>query len=201
MIVVNIVFDLGGVVLRWQPEAIIAKVFAEPQERSRVRSAIVEHPDWQALDRGTLRQVEAVVRGAKRTGLSEARVSEFLRRVPLELAPIPGTIDLMYRLQLVGHKLFCLSNIHASFIDHLEKAHTFWEVFSGTVISCRVHLCKPESAIYAHLLTAYALRAPDTVFIDDVDVNLTAAAAFSMHTIKFQNPAQCEAELQALGCL
>ena len=71
--------------------------------------------------------------------------------------------------------------------------------FTGAVISCRVGLCKPEPAIYAHLLERYALASSETVFIDDLDVNLAAAATFGIKTIKFADPAQCARALQALG--
>jgi putative hydrolase of the HAD superfamily len=110
-------------------------------------------------------------------------------------------VDLLYRLKARGHKLFCLSNMHVASIEYLETAHTFWEVFAGTVISCRLKLCKPEPAIYAHLLETYRLEGSSTVFIDDVEANVSAAAAFGIHAIKFESPARCERELQALGCV
>lgn len=197
----NIVFDLGGVVVTWEPEVIIAKVFADPVVQARVRTQIIRHADWLALDRGTLPQQDAIVRAAKRTGLPEADVAEFLRQVPPALVAIPGTVDLLYRLKARGHTLFCLSNIHVASIDYLEKSYTFWEVFTGAVISCRLHLCKPEPAIYTYLLETYGLDSAGTVFIDDTEVNLLAAAQFGIHLVKFESPAQCESQLQALGCI
>jgi putative hydrolase of the HAD superfamily len=136
-----------------------------------------------------------------RTGLPEAELAEFLRQVPPALVPIPGMIDLLYRLRGRGHQLFCLSNMHVAAIEHLQTAYTFWEVFAGAVISCRLQLCKPEPAIYAHLLETYRLDGNGTVFIDDVEVNVTAAAAFGMHAIKFESPSSCERELKVLGCI
>jgi len=67
------------------------------------------------------------------------------------------------------------------------------------VISCRLKLCKPEPAIYAHALQANGLQAAQTVFIDDVEVNIAAAAKAGIRTIQFGNTAQCERELRALG--
>ena len=197
----NIVFDLGGVVVRWEPEVIIAKVFADPVVQGVVRAEVFGHADWLALDRGTLPRQDAIVRAAQRTGLPEADIAELLRQVPPSLVAIPGTVDLLYRLKARGHTLFCLSNMHVASIEHLEQAYTFWEVFVGAVISCRLHLCKPEPTIYAYLLETYKLDEADTVFIDDTDVNLTAAAQFGIHTIKFETPTQCARQLQALGCL
>ena len=89
--------------------------------------------------------------------------------------------------------------MHVASIEHLEKAYTFWDVFTGVVISCRLHLCKPEPAIYACLLETYGLDGANTGFIDDTEANLLAAAQFGMCTIKFESPAQCERQLQALG--
>ena len=197
----NIVFDLGGVVVTWEPEAIIAKVFSDPETQTRVYRQVVAHTDWLALDRGTLPLQDAIVRASQRTGLSEIDVAEFLYQVPAALVAIPGTVDLMYRLKAQGHMLFCLSNMHVASIEHLEKSYTFWEVFSGAVISCRLHLCKPEPTIYAYLLETYGLDGEDTVFIDDTEVNLSAAAKFGINTVKFESPGQCESQLQALGCI
>jgi epoxide hydrolase-like predicted phosphatase len=200
-IVLNIVFDLGGVVVTWEPAALIAKVFADPMVQALVRTEILGHADWLALDRGTLPRQDAIIRAAQRTGLSEAEVAALLQQVPPALVAIPETVDLLYRLKAQGHTLFCLSNMHVASIEHLEQAYTFWEVFTGVVISCRLHLCKPDPAIYAYLLETYGLKGANTVFIDDTEVNLTAAAQFGIRTITFESPAQCERQLQALGCI
>jgi putative hydrolase of the HAD superfamily len=69
------------------------------------------------------------------------------------------------------------------------------------VISCRIHLIKPEPAIYAYLLEKHGLEGADTIFIDDTIVNLEAAARFEIRTIHFENAAQCEHRLRAWGCL
>ena len=52
---------------------------------------------------------------------------------------------------------------------------------------------------YEHALKANSLKASDTVFIDDVDVNIAAAAKVGIRAIQFRNTAQCERELRALG--
>jgi putative hydrolase of the HAD superfamily len=197
----NIVSDLAGVVVRLDFAALIATVFPDPAVQATVRAVIYSHDDWLALDRGTLSLQDAIGRAAHRTGLSEAAVAAFLHQVPPAWRVNPGTVDLLYRLKAKGHSLFCLSNMHVASIEYLENAYPFLEVFAGRVISCRVHLLKPEPAIYAYLLEQYGLEGPQTVFIDDTEVNLEAAAQFGLHTIKFENPAQCERKLRALGCI
>ncbi len=195
----NIVFDLGGAVFAWKPEAIIANVFADPEMRVKVRAEIFGHADWHELDRGTLPRREAIVRAAARTGLPPSAIADLMRQVPLALVAIPATVDLLYRLKARGHRLFYLSNMHVASIERVEKAYTFWDVFEDGVISCRVHLIKPEQEIYTYLLEKHGLDGTDTIFIDDTEVNLEAAARLGMRTIKFENPAQCEDQLRAMG--
>src|SRR5688572_15601909 len=95
----NVVFDLGGVVVRWEPDAIIAKVFSDPTVRAAVRDDVIGHHDWIELDRGAISYDDAIRRAAERTGLPPADIARFLERVPPELTPIPETVDLMRRVK------------------------------------------------------------------------------------------------------
>jgi putative hydrolase of the HAD superfamily len=198
---VNIIFDLGGVVFTWEPEKIIARVFADPAVRALVRSEIFNHADWDQLDRGTLLYPEAILRAATRTGLPKSAIARLFRQVPLSLVGLPETVALLRRLQAKGHRLFYLSNMHGAAIDYLERAYTFWDVFEGGVISCRVHLIKPEPEIYRYLIKHYGLKKTATIFIDDLTANLAPAEKIGMQTMKFENPIQCEHQLEILGCV
>ena len=195
----NIVFDLGGVVVAYDRSALIAELYADPATQAAVRAALVEHLDWIAMDRGTLSELDAIARAASRSRLPATEFARFIDRMSVSWRLIPGTVNLLYRLRANGHALFCLSNMHPLSITFLEREFSFWEVFVGTIISCRVGLCKPEPAIYAHLLERFSLVGPDTVFIDDLDVNLKGAAPFGIHTIKFEDPTQCARGLAAFG--
>lgn len=194
----NIVFDLGGVVFAWEPEALVANVFAEPDIQTQVHAEILGHADWLELDRGTLPRQEAILRAAARTGLAVSAVTDLMRQAPIALVVIPDTVDLLYRLRARGHRLFYLSNMHVASIEHLERTYTFWDIFEGGIISCRIHLIKPEPAIYTSLLEAYELDVAETVFIDDTELNLAAAAKFGIRTIRFEHPKQCEEQLRVL---
>jgi putative hydrolase of the HAD superfamily len=196
----NVVFDLGGVVVRWQPDTLIAGSFDDPVIRKLVRREIIDHADWLALDRGVLPFDDAVARAAVRTGLPVAMVAAFLDRVPPSLTVMPETVALMRRVRASGRRLYCLSNMQLASIAWLEREHDYWDVFHGCVISSRIKLIKPEPAIYAHLLKTFGLRGEETVFIDDTAVNLPPAQAFGIRTIRFENAVQCEQELAALGC-
>ncbi len=194
----NIVFDLGGVVFNWKPELLIKSVFEEPETQALVRAEIFEHIDWLELDRGTLSFGDAVVRGAQRTGLPRADIERLLNEVPHSLTPIHETIELIRSLHGSGCPLYVLSNMHFASIAHLEKTYDIWDMFDGTVISCRIEKIKPEPGIYEHLLDKHQLDAYETVFIDDMSENLEAASSLGIRTIKFLDASQCRHDLVEL---
>ena len=194
----NIVFDLGGVVVGWKPDEIVAGVFADPRERALARHDFIGHADWLALDRGDVTIDDVVARAVARTGLPESRLRTLIERVPSSLVPDPSVVELLHRLRRAGHPLYCLSNMPQLSIEHLEREYSFWHLFTGVVISSRVRFCKPEPEIYAHLLAAHSLQPAETIFVDDMPVNLRAAERFGMRTIQFQSAEQCEAELARL---
>ena len=195
----NLVFDLGGVVVRWDPDAIVARVFSDPAIRARVKADVFGHADWLELDRGTLGRDEAIARAARRSGVAASEIRRLLHAVPPSLVVFPETIELLRRLKRKAYPLYCLSNMHFASIEYLEQTHTFWDLFNGRVISCRLQLCKPEAEIYQHLLRTYGLKAEETLFIDDVQKNLDAAEKLGIRTLRFENAAQCERELRTLG--
>jgi putative hydrolase of the HAD superfamily len=195
----NFVFDLGGVVFRWQPEKIIRHVFQDQKKQDLVRSEIINHADWVELDRGTLSLDQAIVRGTLRTGLPREEVEKLLNAVPQSLTPIEETIDLIRTIRGLNNRLFVLSNMHAASISYLEKRHKIWDLFDGVVISSRIQKVKPEIEIYEYLLTAHKLNAAETVFIDDMSENLAAASQLGIQTIRFVDADQCRKDLVGLG--
>ena len=201
MLSLNVVFDLGGVVFDWQPDAIIRSIFKDPATQKLVRAEIIDHHDWIELDRGTLSLEDAIIRGASRTGLRNADIKKLFEAVPPSLTPIPGTIELIRSIRDTKNRLFVLSNMQNASISYLELNHKIWDLFDGVVISSRIKKVKPEIAIYEHLLKAYKLQAAETVFIDDMSENLAAAASIGIRTIKFINPSDCRQRLVNLKCI
>lgn len=191
----NIVFDLGGVVFNWQPDAIIKSVFEDTDAQGLVRNEIFEHSDWVELDRGTITPAQAIERGATRTGLHWQDVERVLKAVPQFLTPIESTIELIHSLSNTDHRLFVLSNMHLASIAYLEEHHDLWGMFDGIVISSRIQMVKPERRIYEYLLNEFRLDAAETIFIDDTPENLGAASSLGIQTIRFIDSAQCERAL------
>lgn len=194
----NVIFDLGGVVIEWNPERILAGYYADPASRTIMKSALFQHPDWLDLDRGTLSEINLVARLSQRTGRPVDELERLLDAVRASLQAKPDTVALLERLCARGVPLYCLSNMSETNFEHLRMRHSFWGVFRGIVISGDTHLLKPEREIFELLLRRYDLAPADTVFVDDHEPNVTAARALGMHAILFKNSAQCAAELAKL---
>jgi len=194
----NVIFDLGGVVLDWNPEAILARHYPQPEHRALLRTGLFEHPDWLELDRGTLEEHELLERFRRRAGAAAPPVADLLRAVRESLLPKPATLELIEQLRAHDVPLYCLSNMPAGIYAELRARHDFFDAFDGIVISAHVGLIKPEPAIYEHLLSAHGLKAEESVFIDDLARNVQGARSVGLAAIQFRDVAQCERELNEL---
>jgi len=197
----NVVFDLGGVVLTCNPYAVVSSVFDDSGTRALVLERVFGDPDWVEFDRGTLSRERFIERAAERTGIEMRALEELFDALPGALVPVPDVVELIKALRASGNRQFVLSNMHRASLAHLEAAYDIFALFDGRIVSCEVGACKPESAIYRRLLESFALDPRATVLIDDVEANLDAAAAHGMQTIRFESLDGCRAELVAMGCI
>ncbi|MDC7218491.1 MAG: HAD family phosphatase [Spirochaetales bacterium] len=196
----NIVFDLGGVLFKWEPHRLMAKHFPDDKEAALVDLHLHSHPDWAELDRGTLNHGEAARRGAERSGLDEGRILRFLEEAMKSLTPREETVELLRQIKKTGQPLYLLSNMHSEAVPLLEK-YPFMSLFDGKIYSCRVHQVKPKREIYQTLLNTFSLAAEETVFIDDSPVNLPQAKGVGIRTIHFVGADSCRDSLKHLGAL
>ena len=194
----NVIFDLGGVLLDWDEDAIVAAVFDDPETRAAVKRAVFKHDDWLALDRGALDEEEAVDRFATRSGLTPAAMERLMEQVRIALAPKPDSLTLLEELHGRGVPLYCLSNMQGRNWTYLQENYDFWDRFLGIVISADLKLLKPEPDIYLHLLSAYDLDPVRSVFIDDTPANVTGARAVGLNAIRFTSAESCRRQLDAL---
>lgn len=195
-----IIFDLGRVVVSWDPVGIVRSVRGE-HGAEQLAERLFNHPDWLEVDRGTL-SLHTMARQAQgRTGLSMAENLAILQAVPSSLVPDPAMVALIEELHGAGHPLYALSNMGHASIDWLEQHQSFWRFFSGKVVSARVRMMKPESDIYRYLLVSFDLAPSDCLFIDDSPANVAAAEALGLRGLVFTDPARCRDHLVGQGLL
>jgi putative hydrolase of the HAD superfamily len=193
----SVVFDLGGVLLRWDPGEIINNSFPDEATRSLVRREIFQHPDWLDMDRGVLLEQDAIHRFQERTGCSWADMSKLLQTVKDSLQPIEKTHELLDELSQRKVPLYCLSNMPATTADYLRSRYAFFRLFRGVVISGEINLIKPDKAIFEHLIERFSLEPGATIFIDDSMANIESAAALGFKTHHFTDPDRCRQALRS----
>jgi 2-haloacid dehalogenase/putative hydrolase of the HAD superfamily len=204
----DVVFDLGGVVFRWEPVVLLQQLFPQrmPDEASarhwagQIFQTFAPEADWALFDLGRIEPEALAQRIARRTGLSEQELGQLIDGIPPHLTPFAGTVDLIHDLKAAGHRLYFLSNMPAPYADHLQTVNPFFAQFDAGIFSAHVQQIKPLPDIFATAQACWPLReAP--VFIDDVQHNIDAAHRHGWQGIRFETPQQVRAELVARSYL
>lgn len=203
----RVVFDLGGVVFRWQPLAILQTLLPDRiRNEAEARHWAGEifqtfHPgsDWSLFDLGQIEPQDLAERIAARTGLHTTEVVAVIGGIPPHLTPMAGTVDLIHRLHASGKPLFYLSNMPGPYAQRLVRHNGFFDRFQDGIFSAHVAQMKPEAPIFQNASERFGAHGNTTLFIDDVWANIEAAQAHGWRTVHFKSPEQCGAELQALG--
>ena len=191
----NVIFDFGGVLVRWAPREVVASLF-EPSVHDRLMQESFLHPDWLEVDRGALNEASTSARVAQRTGLPQASIAELLKSARESLAPFPDSIALLRQVAAIeGVHLYGLSNMHGDTFRYLKERFDFWSLFEGIVISGDIGMLKPDLDIFEHLTSRFKLNPAESVFIDDSLPNVQAARAHGLRGIHFSNATACAAEL------
>lgn len=206
----NIVFDLGAVLITWHPVDLVAECFPEQAhtapEAGHLAHAIFGHADWQAFDRGTLSMSDVVDRTAERLALNHSGFKALVEGMGERLIAMDDTVLLLQRLAALRAqraaqdpiRLYYLSNMPVPYARALEQSQDFFQDFDGGIFSGDVQHIKPEPEIYQLLQTRYALDPTRTVFIDDLLGNVHAAHAQGWHGIHFHNAQQTAQALEPL---
>jgi 2-haloacid dehalogenase len=197
-----VVFDLGGVLIEWDPRHLYRRLFNGDEEAMENFLATVCTPEWnRCQDAGRSfaeAEAEAIARHPGQRALIEAWWEHFDEMAP---GAIAGTVAVLARLRARGVPLYALSNWSAETFALSRPRFPFLEWFRGIVVSGQERLIKPDPRIFAILLERYAIDPARAVFIDDTQANTAAAEACGMQGIRFLSPEQLTADLEAAGLL
>ncbi len=191
----NVVFDVGNVLLSWDPAAILRDHLPTGADAHRFRRELFDHADWIELDRGTLDEEEAILRFQGRTGAPLELVQRLVHASKSALTPMAESLALLEELHRGSVDLYCLSNMSHGTWDYLRPRHDFWSRFKGIVISAQLRLVKPDLAIYRHLVDAFSLVPSQTVFFDDRPDNVEGARRAGLRAFLFDGAARARALL------
>lgn len=184
----NIIFDLGGVMVDFDPKTYLVDRFCNAEVEEQVSQLTFESEEWKLLDAGLITRSEANLRML-------ARAKEYGRAFEVQgvlddwmhiLRPRRRMQTLVEQLKQHGYCVYYLSNIPEDVLALLME-RDFKGLFDGGVASCEVKINKPDPRIYQALLDKYSLRASECVFIDDNLANVQAAFALGFAGIQMKD--------------
>jgi 2-haloacid dehalogenase len=197
----TVVFDLGGVLIDWNPRYLYRKLIAD-EAAVEAFLATVCTPDWNLQQDAGRPFVEAYAALVEAHPQHKSLIESWCARFDEMMSgEITGTVEILSELRARGTPLYALSNWSAETFPCALRRFEFLRWFDGVVISGELKLIKPDPRIYRHLLETHALSAESTVFIDDVQHNVAGATALGIHGLRFTDPPTLRRDLVALGLL
>ena len=197
-----VVFDLGGVLIDWDPRHLYRPLFGGDEAAMERFLAEVCSPEWNStLDLGRPWS-EAIDSLARRHPDQRDKILAYHQRWPEMLGgPIHGTVAVLDELRGRDVPLYALSNWSAETFPIALTRYDFLNWFRGIVISGEVGIAKPDRRIFEHLLRSQGLTPASTVFIDDVTANVAGASAVGLVGLQFSDPARLRKDLVRLRLL
>jgi 2-haloacid dehalogenase len=197
----NVVFDIGNVLIRWDPRALYRKIFASEAEVDwfigHVCTAAWNHEQ----DRGRSFEdgiAEAIARHPAHADAIAAYDSRWAETI---VGPIAGSVAILEALSAQGTPVYAITNWHQDKFRETRGRFGFLSLFRDIVVSGEERLVKPDAAIYRRLLDRNRLDASTCLFIDDNADNVAGAEAVGMTAHLFTTPEQLRARLAGSGIL
>jgi len=196
------VFDLGGVLIDWNPRYLYRQLFAGDEAGMERFLAQVTTPEWNLQQDAGRPWDEAVEVLTKQHPEYAELIAAYRDRWTETLGEAIGpTVAVLDELRHAGVRLFALSNWSAETFPVARPRYPFLEWFEGIVISGEVGITKPDERVYRHLIERYGLDPATTVFVDDSEANVRAAQGLGMIGIRFEGGEALRTALADLGVL
>jgi len=197
-----VVFDVGGVLLQWDPRHLYRKLFAGDDAAMEHFLGNVCTEEWnERQDAGRTfadAAAELLPAHADKAHLIHAFGRRFDEMIP---GAIEETVDILRELKRAGVPLYAVTNWSAETFPSAQNRFDFLAEFDGIVVSGEEGVIKPDPRIFRILLDRYDIPAHAAVFIDDNPANAEAATNLGIHGIHFRSPQQLRRELVELGLL
>lgn len=201
MNITTIVFDLGNVLVRWNPATLYNKIFATEKDSHAFLNQVCTM-DWHTMQdagRSPAAGTEALV---KEHPSWEPQIRAFYDRwEEMFSGPLEGTVQILKALKEKGYRLYALSNWNAELYRRTAGDYPFLNWFDGKIISGEEQMKKPDDEIYKLLLQRFRIQPGETLFIDDNQQNVEAAERLGIQSILFTTPEALEAALKAMKIL
>jgi 2-haloacid dehalogenase len=195
----SVVFDIGGVLIDWNPRHLYRKIFKSEEEMEWFLSEVCTY-EWNVQqDGGKLFSAATAELSARYPEYRDKIALYYGRWEEMLGGELKDTVKIFNELKSAGMALYALSNwSHEAFPVAYER-YGFMKQFDGIVVSGYEKLLKPDHAIYRVLMSRYNVNPAESVYIDDNKANAEAAAELGFHAIHFHSAEQLREELRDLG--
>jgi 2-haloacid dehalogenase len=196
----TVVFDLGGVLIDWNPRHLYRKIFGADEAGMERFLADVCTPEWNAaLDAGRP-FAEAIAEAIAAHPAEAELIDAYYERWPEMIGDaFEENVAILREVRRAGYATYALSNWSAETFGATRAGFPFLDEMDGILISGEVGVGKPDPAIFREFLSRFGLRPENAIYIDDWDLNVAAAASLGMTAIHFRNAAALRADLRRLG--
>lgn len=198
--ITSIWFDLGGVLMPWDPLPLITDLMprASDAERKEMAGRIA---GWNAVwNKGNV--CDGVLDKSAEFPQYRDIIMGYSERWDETLGqPIQATVQIVEQLHALGYKLYAASNWSSDTFWRSRPRMPFLDLFAGITVSGDIGVLKPEPAFYQHMMAGYNLKPDEVLLTDDTAANLPTAQALGIATVLFQSPSQLAQELTTLGLL
>lgn len=198
-----IIFDLGGVLIDWNPKYVFDEDYFDSIEKRDYFLTHICTLDWNEQQDAGRSIVEATEELVKQFPDWEPSIRDYYGRwTDMLNGPITGAVDIFRQLKESGkYKLYALTNWQAGLFEIALVRYNFLHWFDGRVVSGEEKIRKPFPEFYQRLLDRYAVNPSEAIFIDDNLRNIKAAEKIGIKGIHFQSPQQLNTELNRLNIL
>jgi 2-haloacid dehalogenase len=195
-----VVFDLGGVLIDWDPRYLYRQLMAEDEIEPFLDE--IGFREWNLAQDAGGSWEDAVAALSARHPHRRELIAAYPDRFPETMAgPIDGTVAVLDELHDRGTRLVALTNWSSGTFPHARSTFGFLDRFEGIVVSGEEGVAKPDPQLFRTLLDRYGLEAGETVFVDDNAANIDAARALGMIGVQFTDPDRLRSDLTRLGLL
>ncbi len=193
-------FDIGGVLLEWDPRLVYGPLLPDPSELDRFLAEVCT-PDWnETLDAGRPFD-EAAAELIERFPDQADLVRAWRRQDEMVAGPIGGTVELVDRLRAGGVPLYLLTNMPADVFARRRARYEVLRWFDGAVVSGEEGILKPSAELFGLVATRFGLDPAETLFVDDMERNVQGAVAAGFHAHRFVSADALAGALVAHGLL
>lgn len=187
----NIVFDMGQVLIHWEPKALCARMGLNMADSALLEKELFVSPYWVMLDRGTISEDEVIAAVSRKLPEKFAPAIDQLVHGwwKRPLTPMEGMADLIKELKENGYGIYLLSNANLKLREYFSRIPGA-KYFDGLLVSAEEKLLKPEQEIYQCLYNRFSLNPEECFFVDDNPANVEAAMRSGMQSVVFYADAE-----------